>query len=738
MSAEEFRRLFGRGRPNRFSPEGGISLPQQGFTPGYDIIESSGYVAPGVIVDDSFASTIDPVLLRTTATLTAADAIAHPNRVAFNTDNAKLYRSDGATWTTLIPTTDLSGQVTTAQIVDSAITEIKLGASAVTAAKLAVDAVTSSAIAAGAVTSAELDAAAVILGKIAADAVDTAAIAASAVTTSELAALSVTAAKIVANTITAGQIAAATITATEIAALTITAAQIAANTITAAKIVAGTITTTEIAALTIVAGNIAAATITGAKIAANTITAGNIQALTITAAEIAANTITAGKISAGAIGTTELSASAVISLVSNVGATVVINSSGITIANGKLFLQDAFGASVLGAAGFSGDWATFIATGLYNGQFLSGVVGTIANGRTVALPYWTTSDVAGTPTLAFLSGGGVKLSPGALNDKKRLVSDSVPVRPKTYYYMPYTVSANATGGAAMKLTLTIEWYKADGSASATATTLFGTFSTSSAAFPISGGNVAPKKSPEDAVFAKVRLEVSEETAHNAANYMTLWSSGLILPPPATLDTLSYTFAGLNVTDGTGVTTLSGDGRVTTGGTSFPVAASDNDQFYRTDLDAWFFYNSSLTRWLSTTLYQLPISGAQRATGMPIAATVAANWLAATPPLEGGSDIWLSHADVAFMVNSGGTALGASHKWVGNLAKAVDASTTETSVATFNIASGTSGVWRGLSVAIDAVMNGGTTHRMFTLSWTKTGTPGTLYVEGIVTYRIVAT
>ena len=74
-------------------PSGADVYPAGTTTPG-----SENIIADGAVVDASLAAGIDPVLLRTTATLTNADAIANPNRVAFNSDDHLLYRSDGATW----------------------------------------------------------------------------------------------------------------------------------------------------------------------------------------------------------------------------------------------------------------------------------------------------------------------------------------------------------------------------------------------------------------------------------------------------------------------------------------------------------------------------------------------------------------------------------------------------------------------------------------------------------------
>ena len=196
-------------------------------------------------------------------------------------------------------------------IAAGAITETKIGADAVTAAKMANDAVTADVVAAGAITTT----------KIADDAISTAKIAANAITASEIAAGSITSNEIAANTITAGQIAAGAISTDELAANSITSAKIAANQITASEIAAGTITATQIATDTITASNIAAGAIatdelaanavTAAKITAGTITATQIASDTISANEIASNTITASEIASGTITATEIASNTI-------------------------------------------------------------------------------------------------------------------------------------------------------------------------------------------------------------------------------------------------------------------------------------------------------------------------------------------------------------------------------------------------------------------------------------------
>lgn len=175
-------------------------------------------------------------------------------RLVFLTTDNKLYRWTGSVWTTAVPTVDLTGTISEAQIAANAVTttkianaaveEAKLATAAATEAKIATSAITETKISSNAVTSAKINAGAVIAGKIAAGAVQ------------------------------AGNIAAGAIVANDIAAGTITGDKIAANTLTASNIVSGTITATQIASNTITASNIAGNTITGDKIVANTITGG--------------------------------------------------------------------------------------------------------------------------------------------------------------------------------------------------------------------------------------------------------------------------------------------------------------------------------------------------------------------------------------------------------------------------------------------------------------------------------
>lgn len=303
----------------------------------------------GTIPGDNFSSDLRPIevlgALPTTGNF--------QGRQVFLTTDNKLYRYNGTAFTASVPTSDLTGTITSlqiandavtnakiavdaiqgdviaagaitaAKILDGAISELKLADDAVTTAKLANAAVTADIVAANAITTTNIQDDAISTAKLSAGSITTAKIAAGAVTADTIAANAVTTAKLNAGAVTADTIAAGAITTAKIEAGAVTAAEIAANTITSAKIAAGAITATEIAANAITSDKINAAAITSAKIdagaitsdkiTANAVTAGKIDAGAITADKIAANAVTADKISANSVTADKVAANAITS-----------------------------------------------------------------------------------------------------------------------------------------------------------------------------------------------------------------------------------------------------------------------------------------------------------------------------------------------------------------------------------------------------------------------------------------
>jgi len=172
--------------------------------------------------------------------------------------------------------------------------------------------------------------------------------------------------------------------------------------------------------------------------------------------------------------------------------------------------------------------------------------------------------------------------------------------------------------------------------------------------------------------------------------------------------------------------------VRSGHTAFPSSPSTEDLFYRKDLRTWFFYSG--TAWRSVVLYKgLSVIGATAGATIPYTATTAAgNQRIAMPLFNGASNIWVEDAVSVFYVAGGGTALSGSHKWevTGTLNPN---SGTNKSFATID--SGSSSVWRSQTTTQSFLM---ANDFEIDLTYTKTGTPGNLYIHTEVTYRIQAT
>lgn len=159
------------------------------------------------------------------------------------------------------------------------------------------------------------------------------------------------------------------------------------------------------------------------------------------------------------------------------------------------------------------------------------------------------------------------------------------------------------------------------------------------------------------------------------------------------------------------------------GTSFPGSPASGEKFFHNTYDMLFFFDG--TNWLSTNRGQIDF---RADAALPFSVTLPERGVY---PVWEGSDIYLLSAQAWFLV-SGGTALSGSHKWVGTLTK----QTAGTLLATFNIDSGASDSRRQTArVDINALV--GSSNNSFDITWTKTGTPGGLYVGTTLSFRYVA-
>ena len=190
-------------------------------------------------------------------------------RVVVLTTDSKLYRYTGSAWSAAVPTEDLSGTISAGQISANAITAGKIAANAVTAGTIASGVVTTDALAANSVTT----------GKVAAAAISADQIATNAITADKIQANAIQTDKIAANAITGGLIAASGVITS--------AAQIDDAVITNAKIQNGAITTAKIGDAQITSAKIGDAEITSAKIQDASITTAKIDDLSVETVKIA-------------------------------------------------------------------------------------------------------------------------------------------------------------------------------------------------------------------------------------------------------------------------------------------------------------------------------------------------------------------------------------------------------------------------------------------------------------------
>lgn len=162
------------------------------------------------------------------------------------------------------------------------------------------------------------------------------------------------------------------------------------------------------------------------------------------------------------------------------------------------------------------------------------------------------------------------------------------------------------------------------------------------------------------------------------------------------------------------------------GTSFPGTPSTSDLFWRTDRALLYYYDG--TRWLTVNEYTLPVTARTLNGGISVTSTMG-NMTA-----HRDHDMYITRVEANVFVASGGTALGASHKWVVTFAK-IDSTNGKTTISTLTLDSGSSNAWRELADSPAHVVASAT---YFSFEWvcTKTGTPGNLFPTIKVSYRLV--
>jgi hypothetical protein len=205
--------------------------------------------------------------------------------------------------------------------------------------------------------------------------------------------------------------------------------------------------------------------------------------------------------------------------VSNTTGEVVIDSTGITITNGKFAMQDEFGSSAMVASGFGGDWADYISNGLYNSRFIHGTVGTVDNGRTSKLPYWTVG--VGYATLTYFDSG-VQCVWSDLSGTAYIESDPVPVQDGQWYSLAWTTAIQRSLGT-VRIQPEIHWLDE----------ALDEFDSSLAANIEASASISQREGPQDCAlapvgtrYATVSFLMQEVTTHSASNWARLYGASL--------------------------------------------------------------------------------------------------------------------------------------------------------------------------------------------------------------------
>lgn len=152
------------------------------------------------------------------------------------------------------------------------------------------------------------------------------------------------------------------------------------------------------------------------------------------------------------------------------------------------------------------------------------------------------------------------------------------------------------------------------------------------------------------------------------------------------------------------------------GTSFPGSPSAGDRYFRTDLGMEFYWDG--TRWLTTTLYSYPI--AVQSAVSPISATNTLNAAYPHPTMS----IWVQ--DLLFSSYVTTTSSGTQY-WTAALVGPGTSCSTVSNLAN---------TWILETATVNGIIAPSAARLEVTL--TKTSTPGSLYTNVAITYRLIGT
>ena len=377
----------------------------------------------------------------------------------------------------------------------------------------------------------------------------------------------------------------------------------------------------------------------------------------------------------------------------------------------KMRLQDEFGSTVLGPSGFTGSWEDTINNGIYNGAFNDNDVsptGALPAGRTTYVPYWTVA-LGGTATATSLVGG-IQIFLDAAAETFTITSDRIKLRQSMFYQVVVmdrisstnqiqrTVSINRYARGAFVDNIIIDDYLETAGPE---------------------GNPVVRDCGEFPTSFFPDINYGETTEIEIIVKYT-WVAGVVATEAVGLYEVVLRPAEHHAN-------FAVSPRI-------PTDPITGGRYYHQSLQRWFVWTGA--QWLSEATYSEIIPYSPVA-AYPLTATFSRALRGPIPSLMGCDDIWIDRIEYFAFVNSGGTALSASHKWTATFNKHPAANTNTAIGSTYIIDSGSSAVWRksdseGL---VSALLNNGTQHYEWSVSWTMTGTPGTLVAYARVWYRL---
>jgi hypothetical protein len=359
-----------------------------------------------------------------------------------------------------------------------------------------------------------------------------------------------------------------------------------------------------------------------------------------------------------------------------------------------ILVGDEFADSVLVGSGLTGAWEDHALTGIRNGSFASNEVDVTVVGRISSIPYWTAAASGG----ATIDGaiGHVKFHVNAIGESATLTSDPIRVRGGGRYYITINEHNAYTGGGALDRTITVRKYHADGTLGGTQVLDVENYVTGDNALHHTNPFVATVygtngEDPTDYITIEVKVNNKTGTITGSAGFLVY---EVALVPWA------EQFFNTN-----------------------QPASPEHGDLWQADFNGeWYQYDDGTGEWTSVLVHEFIIP-VNVTTTIPLTATATARWMATNP--EPTYDIQIVSLQAAVFVASGGTALGASHKWVAS----VFASPSSTSLGTLDVDSGSSNTHRRIAASSAAVIDA--SDMRLTVTWTKTGTPGDLTPAPVV-------